>query len=167
VCMRCHEAGDTRLAGAWLGHKPVGPDNQPLIWMIRISYFILIPFMLTGLLLNIVFHLVDQRREGARLMETPGMKRVVAFLKREKVEKAPKPRSVVRFPLIERLEHIGSAVTFILLVVTGLPQTRPDMGIARAIIDFLGGIGSTRIIHRTIGFTFVALMLTHVSWPGR
>jgi formate dehydrogenase subunit gamma len=162
VCMRCHQAGDSRLAGAWLGHAPVGPTNQPLIWMIRISYFILIPFMLTGLLLNIVFHLVDQRREGARLMETPGMKRLMAWLRREKVAKAPKPKTVVRFPLIERIEHAGSAITFILLVVTGLPQTKPELGIARAIIDTLGGIGPTRIIHRTIGFTFVALMLIHV-----
>ena len=165
VCIRCHEAGDSRLAGAWLGHAPVSATNQPVIWLIRISYFILIPFMLTGLLLNIVFHLVDQRREGARLRETPAVRRLLAWVKREKVDgakKAPKAKTVVRFPLVERIEHIGSAVTFILLVVTGLPQTKPQLGAARAIIDFLGGIGSTRIIHRTIGFTFVALMLAHV-----
>jgi predicted CXXCH cytochrome family protein len=162
VCLRCHQEGDARLAGAWLGHKPLSRGNQPFIWLIRMGYFILIPFMLTGLLLNIVFHLVDQRREGARVMKTPWVKQLVAWLKREKREKAPKPKTVERFPLLERVEHAGSALTFILLVVTGLPQTKPDLGIARALIDFLGGIHTTRIIHRTIGFTFVALMLTHV-----
>jgi cytochrome b subunit of formate dehydrogenase len=53
-------------------------------------------------------------------------------------------------------------VTFILLVVTGLPQTRPDLSIAQGIIGLFGGIWTTRIIHRIVGVAFVVLMLTHV-----
>jgi cytochrome b subunit of formate dehydrogenase len=160
VCLRCHEKGDERLAGAWLGHAPVGPDNQILIWAVKSFYYFLIPFMLTGLFLNIVFHLIDQRRDGARVMRTEGMRRILARLRREKL---PKPETVTRFSPVERLEHLGSMLTFLTLVITGLPQTRPDLGAARAIIDFFGGIGSTRIIHRTAGVLFVALMLAHVT----
>ena len=160
VCKRCHTDSDERFAGAWLGHKPIGPASQPLIWLVRLFYFILIPFMLAGLFLNIVFHLVAQRRSGARVMKTEGVQRILAWLRRKP---RPKPTMVTRFSLTDRLDHLGSALTFIGLVVTGLPQTRPDLGIARAIIGFFGGIGTTRIVHRVIGVAFVALMVLHVG----
>jgi len=160
VCKRCHEDSDERFAGAWLGHKPVGPTSQPLIWLVRIFYFFLIPFMLVGLFLNIIFHIVDQRRSGARVMNTEGVQRILAWLRRTP---KPKPATVKRFSVTDRLDHLGSAITFIGLVVTGLPQTRPDLAAARAIIGFFGGIGTTRFVHRTIGVAFVALMLLHVG----
>jgi cytochrome b subunit of formate dehydrogenase len=160
VCQRCHEDSDERFAGAWLGHDPVGPTSQPLIWMVRVFYMILIPFMLGGLLLNILFHIVDQRRSGARVMKTEGMQRLTSLLRRER---KPKPATVTRFSLTDRMDHLGSALTFIGLVVTGLPQTRPDLGIAQALIGFFGGIGTTRVIHRVIGVLFIALMVMHVG----
>ncbi|MGD8322279.1 MAG: cytochrome b/b6 domain-containing protein, partial [Gemmatimonadota bacterium] len=159
VCQRCHEDGDERLAGAWLGHDPVGPDNQALVWLVRMFYYFLIPFMLGGLFLTIAFHLVDQRRKGARVMKTDGVKRLLARLRKQDV---PEAETVTRFGLRDRWEHFGAMATFMILVVTGLPQTRPDLGAARAIIDFLGGIGTTRIIHRTTGVIFLALMISHV-----
>ena len=160
VCLRCHESGDDRLAGAWLGHDPIGPGNRPLIWLVRLFYYFLIPFMLVGLTLNILFHLIDQRRKGARVMQTEGMRRLLGFLKGKK---APPEPTVVRFSRTERFEHFLSGFTFIALVVTGLPQTRPDLPIAQAIIGAMGGIWSTRIIHRIIGVAFVLLMITHVT----
>jgi len=160
VCQRCHEQSDERIAGAWLGHETPGPRHKPLIWMVRLFYFVLIPFMLTGLTLSIAFQLLDQRSKGARVMKTEGMRRIIDRLR----GRSPAPRETVeRFDRSERLEHWGSALTFIGLVVTGIPQTRPDLAIARAVIDALGGIWTTRIIHRTIGVVFVVLMVTHVT----
>jgi cytochrome b subunit of formate dehydrogenase len=160
VCRGCHEESDDYLAGAWLGHGDIGPRNQPLIFLVRLFYYLLIPFMLGGLFLTIVFHLKTERRHGARVMSTPGVKRLVARLQRKPV---PREETVTRFSVTDRWEHVGSALTFILLVVTGLPQTRPDLPVANSIIALLGGIGTTRLIHRIIGFTFVALMIAHVS----
>ncbi|MDP2956919.1 MAG: cytochrome b/b6 domain-containing protein [Longimicrobiales bacterium] len=160
VCLRCHEQGEERLAGAWLGHEAASPGNRPLIWLVRLFYFVLIPFMLAGLALNIFFHLVDQRRKGARVMQTEGIQRLLGWVRGRKAAAA---ETVERFNRTERLEHFGSAFTFIALVVTGLPQTRPDLPIARAIIAAMGGIWSTRLIHRTIGVIFVVLMVTHVT----
>jgi cytochrome b subunit of formate dehydrogenase len=160
VCTSCHERGDERLAGAWLGHDEIGPRNQWPVWIVRAFYYVLIPFMLGGLFLNIAFHLVDQRRKGARVANTEGVKKIRAWLRRSK---APEAEFVVRFPVIERLEHLGSMITFILLVVTGLPQTRPDGPISNAIIGFFGGIGATRLLHRIVGFAFVALLVLHVT----
>jgi cytochrome b subunit of formate dehydrogenase len=159
VCRQCHEESDDYLAGAWLGHGEIGPRHQPLIFLVKLGYYALIPFMLIGLMITIFFHLRTERRHGARVMRTAGMQRLIAKLKGE----PRKPEEMVqRFSLSDRWEHAGSAITFILLVVTGLPQTRPDWMAARWLIEAMGGIGSTRIIHRVVGFTFVALMLSHV-----
>jgi len=160
VCKRCHEDSDASFAGAWLGHGPVGPTRQPVIWLVKMGYLFLIPFMLGGLFLNILFHIVDQRRSGARVMKSEGVQRLLSRLGGE-----PKPKlaTVTRFGLGDRLDHLGSALTFILLVVTGLPQTRPDLGAARAIIGLFGGIGNTRFVHRVIGVLFVVLMVAHVG----
>jgi len=155
VCLRCHEDGDAKLAGAWLGHSPPGPRNNALVWLVRLFYYGLIPFVLIGLTLNIIFHLVDQRRKGARILDT--------LRSRLKRRKGPRPATVTRFNRRERLEHLGSMFTFILLVVTGLPQTRPDLSVARGIIDLFGGIATTRLIHRAVGVMFVSLLLVHVG----
>ena len=155
VCLRCHENGDAKLAGAWLGHTPPGPRDNRLVWLVRLFYYVLIPFVLTGLALNIVFHLVDQRRKGARILET-----LRARLGRRK---RPPPATVTRFSRRERLEHLGSMLTFILLVVTGLPQTRPDLSVANGVIRLFGGIGTTRLIHQAVGALFVTLLVVHVG----
>jgi formate dehydrogenase subunit gamma len=159
VCERCHEDSGTKIAGAWLGHDKPGPRNAIPVWLVRLGYTFLIPFMLVGLTLIIGFHLVDQRRSGARMWQAPGLLRLLARLRGEPEAEVG---TVQRFSRTERFEHIGSMVTFILLVVTGLPQTRPDLPIAQGIIGLFGGIWTTRIIHRIIGVAFVVLMLTHV-----
>ncbi|UCC25105.1 MAG: cytochrome b/b6 domain-containing protein, partial [Gemmatimonadales bacterium] len=160
VCDRCHTDVGERLAGAWLGHEPPGPRNALPVWLVRMGYTVLIPFMLGGLFLTIVFHLKAQRRSGARMWNAPGLQRLMARIKGQ--GEAP-VRTVPRFSRTERMEHMGSMVTFILLVVTGLPQTRPDLPIAQGIIDLFGGIWATRVVHRVVGVAFVLLMVTHVA----
>ncbi len=160
VCRECHDGSDDRLASAWIGHGSVGPGNKPMVWLVRLFYFFLIPFMLGGLFLHIAFDLVDKRREGARVMKTEGVQRLIGRL-RGRV--APKKEVVTRFSLADRFEHMVSMLSFILLVVTGLPQTRPDLSAANWVIAVFGGIGMTRIVHRVAGFLFVALMALHVA----
>jgi cytochrome b subunit of formate dehydrogenase len=160
VCLECHDRGEPALAGAWLGHARVGPNHQPLIWLVRLFYYFTIPFVLGGLALNILFHLRDQRRRGAKMSDSHGWHRLRARLGGRKLPAVP---VVTRFSVTERLEHFGSMTTFILLLLTGLPQTRPELGIARWIIALFGGIGTTRMVHRTVGVLFVALLVVHVT----
>jgi cytochrome b subunit of formate dehydrogenase len=70
---------------------------------------------------------------------------------------------VTRFSRLERLEHLGAMLTFILLVATGLPQTAPDNGVALWLIQLFGGVAPTRLVHRTTGFIFVALLVLHIA----
>ena len=159
VCLECHEEGSDKLSGAWIGHQQAGPDNQILVWLIRLFYWVLIPFVLGGLVFNIVLHLRRERHHGARMATAPKVARLRQRLAGEEPEK---PATVKRFSLGERIEHMLAGTTFILLVVTGLPQTAPTSGLANGIISFFGGIANTRLIHRVVGFTFVALLVIHV-----
>jgi formate dehydrogenase subunit gamma len=160
VCVRCHEDASPNLASAWLGHGRVGPRHKPVIWAIRLFYTVLIPFVLVGLFLNIVFHLMDQRRRGARVWRAPGVIKIRRWLARRRAEREA---TVTRFNAVERLEHLGAMITFPLLALTGLPQVAPTSSVGSWVVHLFGGIGTIRIVHRATGFTFVALLFMHVS----
>ena len=146
VCLECHEGASERIAGAWLGHDRVGPNNAVLIWAIRLFYYSFVPIVLGGLLLNISLDLRHQRR-----LALTGHVHGRAGI------------GVTRFSLLERVEHFMAMTSFILLVVTGLPQISPQSTIGSALIGLWGGIGTTRTIHRITGVLFVALLVLHVS----
>lgn len=68
-----------------------------------------------------------------------------------------------RFRIGARVEHFILMVTFTILAITGLPQmfslTSP---IARAMIEFMGGIEGVRIIHRWAAFFLVIGSVYHI-----
>ena len=154
VCLGCHKDGGIKLAGAWLGHSAPGPRSQPLIWLTRMFYFVLIPFVLGGLIILIAFQMIDQRRKGVTVRKV--------WQKRFGKD-APHVAMVPRFSRRERSEHLLSALSFTLLCVTGLPQTAPTNAFAHWMIGLFGGIEPTRFIHRVAGFLFVGLFLMHVA----
>lgn len=60
-----------------------------------------------------------------------------------------------RFRLMARIEHIVLLISFSVLGITGLPQKFAAAGWAEAMIDFMGGIETTRLIHH-----YSAIILT-------
>jgi formate dehydrogenase subunit gamma len=69
---------------------------------------------------------------------------------------------VKRFGAFRIVEHQFNAITFIVLVVTGLSQKFHDSSLAEWIIMTLGGIDNARLVHRTAGLVFTFLTLQHV-----
>ena len=57
------------------------------------------------------------------------------------------PRTYVRFDLARRIEHLVMLLSFSTLGLTGIPQMFPSAGVARFIVNILGGIESIRTIH--------------------
>jgi predicted CXXCH cytochrome family protein len=55
-CRVCHAGASNDFPGAWLSHYEPSLGNAPLVFLIRLMYKIFIPFMLTGLVLQILFH---------------------------------------------------------------------------------------------------------------
>ncbi len=67
-----------------------------------------------------------------------------------------------RFHPLRIIEHQANAITFIVLVVTGISQKFHNSSWAEWIIMNLGGIDNARVIHRTTGLIFTVLTLQHM-----
>src|SRR3989304_6273090 len=59
------------------------------------------------------------------------------------------PEWFLRFSVSQRLQHAVLAVSFVALVITGIPQKYPDWPLSTWTIDQLGGIDNSRLIHRS------------------
>jgi hypothetical protein len=57
TCGRCHAGASANFSSAWLSHYEPTFENAPLVYAVRIGYLILIPFMIGGLVLQILLHL--------------------------------------------------------------------------------------------------------------
>jgi RES domain-containing protein len=57
TCQRCHPGATRKFSAAWLSHYEPTFKNAPLVYAVKISYLILIPFMIGGLVLQILLHL--------------------------------------------------------------------------------------------------------------
>ncbi len=76
------------------------------------------------------------------------------------------PEYFVRFSLSQRMEHLLMMISFTTLVVTGLPQKFFGSGWAQTIIFALGGIETTRLIHRGFAILFCLEALYHIGYIG-
>lgn len=72
------------------------------------------------------------------------------------------PQSFRRFSNRQRLEHLVMMIAVIVLTVTGLPQKYPDAGWAETIVLGLGGIDTTRAIHRLFGAVLALVAVEHL-----
>lgn len=76
------------------------------------------------------------------------------------------PTSYTRFVLARRIEHWLLFLSFSLLALTGLVQKFSTVSLAQSIIGFLGGIETTRIIHRTAAIVFGLETIYHFVVMG-
>ncbi len=74
---------------------------------------------------------------------------------------SPKPHAYQRFNVFQRLEHILLLVSFTVLGVTGLPQKYSAQPWATTMIGAMGGIETTRLIHRYAAVILLAVTIYH------
>lgn len=156
VCQKCHADASENFPDAWLSHYEPDLANAPLVFAVKVGYWVFIPFVILGLSLQIFAHLVlfprVQRRNRAK-----------------GVPAAPPPphgdgdRLVQRFGRRARVEHLLVMITFVLLLLTGLPQKFSDSGWAIWVTQLFGGIDWMRAIHRATGIAFTALCVVHFA----
>lgn len=70
---------------------------------------------------------------------------------------------VRRFSLYRIVEHWTHALSFIMLVTTGLSQSFHEHDISQWIIMSFGGIDAVRIIHRYTGVFYTLLLFQHIA----
>jgi hypothetical protein len=56
TCARCHEGASDNFPAAWMSHYEPTWEKAPLVYGVQLFYDILIPFMIAGLLLQILLH---------------------------------------------------------------------------------------------------------------
>jgi len=57
VCSGCHQGASPDFPAAWLSHYPPSWNHAPLVWLVMIFYRFFIPFMVVGLVLQVLLHL--------------------------------------------------------------------------------------------------------------
>ncbi len=76
------------------------------------------------------------------------------------------PDWYIRFNVSQRAQHAVLLASFVVLVVTGLPQKYPDLPLATWTIDRLGGIDNARFIHRVFAVILIGQAFYHVAEIG-
>jgi cytochrome b subunit of formate dehydrogenase len=71
-----------------------------------------------------------------------------------------------RFTISDRVEHWVQVVSFTVLAITGLVQKWPDLGLTDTIINWLGGIETTRLIHHVAAAVLLLAVVYHVGTAG-
>jgi hypothetical protein len=56
TCARCHEGAGKSFSAAWLSHYEPSLDKAPFVFLVRLGYLVLIPFMIGGLVLQVLLH---------------------------------------------------------------------------------------------------------------
>lgn len=56
-CRKCHPGADDEFPDAWMSHYEPSLSNAPLVFLINLTYKVFIPFMLVGLILQILLHI--------------------------------------------------------------------------------------------------------------
>jgi formate dehydrogenase gamma subunit len=72
------------------------------------------------------------------------------------------PEHFVRFSFGERVQHFFLMISFVMLVTTGLPQKFSTTPWAEWIVIHLGGIDTTRALHRIFAVVMVTVAVLHV-----
>jgi hypothetical protein len=57
TCQKCHPTATDAFPAAWLSHYEPTLEKAPLVYVVNLFYSLLIPFMIAGLILQIVLHL--------------------------------------------------------------------------------------------------------------
>lgn len=70
---------------------------------------------------------------------------------------------VVRFSPWMRIQHLLTILTFVALLVTGMPQKWPYLEGSRWVIEAMGGLYATRWIHRAAGVFFTVMAAAHLG----
>jgi hypothetical protein len=57
TCQKCHPGATKSFSAAWMSHYEPTLQKAPLVYGVKLMYYVLIPFMIGGLVLQILLHL--------------------------------------------------------------------------------------------------------------
>jgi len=69
-----------------------------------------------------------------------------------------------RFTVVQRLQHVVLAISFTLLVLTGMPLRYPDAASLRGAYVLFGGLAVLRVVHRVAAVLMIAGWIWHTLY---
>jgi hypothetical protein len=57
TCQQCHPGASTSFPDSWLSHYEPSFSHAPAVYAVKLAYWFLIPFIIGGLLLQMLLHL--------------------------------------------------------------------------------------------------------------
>ncbi|MGD1992183.1 MAG: cytochrome b/b6 domain-containing protein, partial [Anaerolineae bacterium] len=164
TCQRCHPNADANFPASWLGHYRPDTENNPVVFFVNVFYDVLIPVVLGGMAL---FVITDAgRRIFNRVKQPQKPKPMATKAGKKKEKKEDKQEQFLRFPLIDRIQHWVLTASFTVLAITGLVQKFPEAGISVWTVELLGGVETTRIIHRISAIVLMVEVVYHLGVLG-
>jgi formate dehydrogenase subunit gamma len=73
------------------------------------------------------------------------------------------PREFVRFSRSQRIEHAVVMVSFLALLLTGVPQKFSEASWAQTTIVMMGGIETVRLVHRAFALLLILESVYHIA----
>lgn len=149
-CRTCHESATDNFPGAWLSHHTPSLKIAPMVFLVEQFYKITLPLMVVGLLFYI-------------LLQT------WRYFTERQGETHPEPKNtsdnneyIRRFSNFRIVEHILLIGLFAALAATGIVQKFHSLSVSQFVINSLGGIDSTRLIHHITGAIFTIFIIQHI-----
>ncbi|HUX07623.1 MAG TPA: cytochrome b/b6 domain-containing protein [Acidobacteriota bacterium] len=110
---------------------------------------------------------IESARSEARAAIAPVIEEI-----KERQRPRKEERQFQRISLSVRLQHMLMAVSVVFLIVTGLPLKFPDIGISQAVMQLMGGIQNSTLIHRIAACGLITVGVWHLIYiiffpPGR
>jgi cytochrome b subunit of formate dehydrogenase len=149
TCGHCHPGASAHFAQGRVHLQP-SPRQDRAVFFVKVAYQLFIAGLMAAFIGYIGLEL------AARLWGR--------FAPREDRGSGEQERQFERLTLNQRLQHWVLILSFLVLMITGLPLASPKSAVARGVISFLGGMGARAALHRAAAIVLIALVCYHVLY---
>jgi cytochrome b subunit of formate dehydrogenase len=154
TCAQCHDDVNDNFVGYLTHYSPQEDHNPVLNSATHLMEGLLIGTMSVFGLHTLLWFFITLTQKG-KIHEENLTKPIVSV--------KPVTRTVLRFRLHQRLQHIVLAGTFLLLAFTGLPLKFSDSPTSQWIAQNIVGFESAALLHRISGIIMLVLFAVHIA----
>lgn len=155
---QCHPGAAPGLSQAAV-HLELNPAARTPEFYVAAMFILLTASVMLVFFVFIMLELIN----SAVRRHDPEVERLV-LLAEELKDSREGRRLVQRMTVAQRLQHWALAITFILLVATGMPIKFADQAWASTLLDYLGGLHIARLMHRVCAVLLVAAFVYHLFY---
>jgi cytochrome b subunit of formate dehydrogenase len=151
TCAQCHDGANDHFVG-YLTHYSPDDDRHFLLNLVfRSMELLLVSVMVVFGLHTLLWFLITVTRRSKEDHEG-----------HEHRPKGPR-KSVIRFKMHERIQHMIMALAFLVLAFTGLPLKFSESTISKWVATHLIGFEQAALLHRVAGVVMLLLFAFHVG----